>query len=221
MRRFYLALGGVAMLVVTACGSSGHRADSVPPVATAPPSTAGPVATSSTDPTTTLPATTTTVPDTAIVPATITVAYVDAVLAKLNHIYGDAVRASVAAHALTFDADKDLGAIYTVSLAAEEHILFAEALANETQNVRKVPGDPITSVQKLIYASTTCIYAQVQTDSDPVVIHPVAPLADEFMGLRRITAGADLVGLNHTPWIWFFDGVTKTASKVPNQCHTE
>jgi len=217
MRRTLLALGGVAMLA-TACGSS-HRttvpttAPAVVPVSasTVPPTTV-PAAT-----TTTVPATTTTVPDTNVVPPKITVAYVDAVLAQLNHVYGDAVRASVKADKVTHQAVRYLQAIYNKPLGAEERRVFAETIAGGLQNARRMPGDPISTVQKLVYTSPSCIYVRVRTNLDPVVIHPVAPAADEFMGLQRPAAGGD-PGANHTPWILFFDGVTETPSNVPNQC---
>jgi hypothetical protein len=214
MRRTLLALGGVALLA-TACGSP-HAASS--PTTAPVPIRAAVVSTTTTSPPFTPPATptTTTVPDTSIVPSTITVAYVDAVLVQLNHIYGDAVRTTVKADKLTPDAIRYLKAIYNVPLGKEEQSLFRLALADRLPNVRPVPGDPISSVQKLIYASSSCIYVRVRTNSDPALIKPVPPLADEFMGLQRSRGG--VVGIDHTPWIFFFDGVTKTVSNISNQC---
>jgi hypothetical protein len=223
MRRHLLALGGVALLA-TACGSS--QRTSSPTTAPAPipapvvssttipsPATTGPPPTL---PSTTVAAPTTTVPNTTLVPSTITVAYVDAVLVQLNHIYGDAVRASVKADRVTPGAVTDLDAIYNTSLGAEEHRLFAQTLAAGLQNIRPVPGDPITSVQRLIFASPSCVYVQVRTNSDPIVIHPVPAFADEFIGIQRTAEYGR--GASHTPWVFFFDLVNKTPTKVPNQC---
>jgi hypothetical protein len=223
MRRTLLALGGVVMILTTACGSSGHRTASGPTAATAPlPSpttsttTAVPIPTSTA--TTNVPSTTTTVPDTRIVPRTITVAYVNAVLAKLNHVYGDATRSVVAAKKLTVPAIEDISAIYSIDLGAEEQTVFSQTVGGGLKDVRKVPGDPITSVRNLIYASRSCVYVKVHTNSGPALLHNVKPLADEFIGLRRVPPGRGQ-GRNPTPWIFFFDGVTKTASNIPNQCH--
>jgi hypothetical protein len=222
MRRTLLALGGVVMILATACGSSGHRTASDPTAATAPlPSpttsttTVVPIPTSTA--TTNVPSTTTTVPDTRIVPRTITVAYVDAVLAKLNHVYGDATRSVVAAKKLTVPAIEDISAIYSVELGANEQLLFARSIATGQSSFRRVPGDPVTKVRKLIFASRSCIYARVRTDSDPALKHPVKPAADEFMGLRRVPFGQGQ-GRNQTTWILFFDGETRTPSNIPNQC---
>jgi hypothetical protein len=223
MRRHLLALGGVALLA-TACGSS--QRTSSPTTAPAPipapvvssttipsPATTGPPPTL---PSTTVAAPTTTVPNTTLVPSTITVAYVDAVLVQLNHIYGDAVRTTVKADKLTPGAIRYLKAIYNAPLGKEEQGLFRLALADRLPNVRAVPGDPVSSVQKLIYASSSCIYVRVRTNSDPALIKPVPPLADEFMGLQH--ASGSVAGIDRPPWIFFFDGVTKTVSNIPNQC---
>jgi hypothetical protein len=233
MRYPFLALGGVVLLLATACGAShrgtaaGAAATTTVPARTSTPTTTGEAGGTTTIPTaTTIPTSATstssttsptTVPDTAIVPKQITVAYVDAVLAKLNHVYGDAVRTSVADRKVTVPAVEDLSAIYSPKLAAEEETIFVQEISGSLANVRRVPGDPITEVQDLIYSSDSCIYARVQTNSDPLVIHPVSPLADEFMGLKRIVPG-DGLGLNHTPWIFFFDLVNKTPTDVPDQC---
>jgi hypothetical protein len=200
------------MLLATACGSS-HPTTTPTTASTLAPATIPSAPT-------TVPASTTTAPDTAVVPAHITVAYVDAVLVQLNHVYGDAVRELVEAKRLTPRAIADLNSIYTTALGAEEQSLFGQALAERLPNVRALPGDPITSVQKLVFVSKSCIYARVQTDSDPIVVHPVPPLADEFMGLRH-PATARGLGTNHTPWIFFFDGVTKTPANIANQCVIE
>jgi hypothetical protein len=222
MRRTLLALGGVVMILTTACGSSGHRTASDPTAATAPlPSpttsttTAVPIPTSTA--TTNVPSTTTTVPDTRIVPRTITVAYVDAVFAKLNHVYGEVGRQVAAARKLTVPAIEDLSSIYTIRLGSEEQLVFDDAVASGLPNLRRVPGDPITKVQKLIYASRSCIYAKVRTDSDPSLVHPVKPSADEYIGLRRVAVGNGQ-GRNPTPWIFYFDIVNKTPTNVPDQC---
>jgi hypothetical protein len=215
MRRTLLALGGVALLA-TACGSP-HPASS--PTTAPVPIRAAVVSTTTTSPPFTTPATpiTTTVPDTSIVPSTITVAYVDAVLVQLNHIYGDAVRASVKADKLTAAAIADLKALYNSPLGKEEQHIFAQTLAGSLTNIRPVPGDPVTDVDKLVYTSRSCIYAQVRTNFDPIVVRHVPPPADEFMGFEQRPKGR-VSGINRTPWILFFDIVNNTTTDVANQC---
>ena len=216
MRRTLLALGGVAMLA-TACGSS--HPTTAPTIATAPAPTVAPT-TAAPPPTNTAPpatAPTTTVPDTTVVPPTITVAYVDAVLAQLNHIYGDAVRATVKADRVTPATVRYIEAIYNKRLGLAEQGDFKQTVGAGLQNVRRAPGDPVTTVQNLVYASRTCIYIRVRTNSNLIVVHPVAPFASEFMGLQHPSVDPQLI-VSHTPWVFFFDGVTKTPSDIPNQC---
>jgi hypothetical protein len=217
MRRTLLAMCAAAALLASACGSSGRHAAPDPTVATVPFSPSSSTTSTTIPPTTVAPTSTTTVPDTARVPRRITAAYVDAVLAKLNHVYGDAVRATVTARRLTPAAIADISAIYSHSLGAEEQKVFIETVSSGLGNVRRHPGDPIMTVRRLIEASPSCIYAKVQTNSDPEVIHPVAPLADEFIGLDRKQRGHHSV-LNRTAWIFFFDITNKTPTNVPNQC---
>jgi hypothetical protein len=227
MRRFLLALGGVVVLLASGCGGAAP-ARSAPTIATdalptttvaAPPVTVGsstttvPVTTTTTVPDTT----TTTVPDTRVVPSRITPAYVDAVLVKLNHIYGDAVRSVVHARKVTLTTAKYLGEIYSPELANGEGITFLESVKMGLSNVRDSPGDPKTKVIRLIAASHSCIFAKVITDINSETVHPVKPPADEFLGLRRAPVGS-YRGSNDTPWVIFFDGISKVPTTVPDQC---
>ncbi len=223
MRRTLLVIGAATVLLAGACGSPGHRS-TAPTVATAPlPSstttstTLAP--TTPSDPTSTAPATTTTtVPDTTTVPRRITVAYVDAVLARLNHLYGDAVRSTVAAHRLTEFGRKDLQAIYSPRLAAEEDKIFLAAVSAGLTNLRRHPGDRVTRVLKLISASETCIYAKVDTTFGATDIHQVKLPADEFIGLKQEPARHS-PEINRTAWVFFFDLTNYSRTNVPDQCH--
>jgi len=230
MRRSLLALCAAAVVLAGGCGSA-HKVSAPPttPVATSPipSSTSRPSRTaqrSTTTPSTTDPTTTTTVPptttapDTSVVPRRITVAYVDAVLAKLNHVYGDAVRSLVANKRLTVGAYKDLADIYTSSLAAEEQKIFIEqSSAKYLKIARRHPGDPITRVIRIIHSSNSCIFSRVFTNTNPETVHPTKPPADEYIGLKRNIDGPTPT-LNHTPWIIFFDGVNRRFTLIPNQC---
>jgi hypothetical protein len=216
MRRTLLAISAAAALLAGACGSSDHDATAHNVVSSTSVTTSVPATTTTTAPApTTTRAPTTTLPNTAVVPDKITVPYVDAVLAKLNHIYGNAVRSTVAAKKLTPEAIQDLDAIYSVDLGREEQQTFTETVSGGLGNIRRHPGDPIMRVKKLVFSSSTCIYASVDTDSDPALVHPVPPLPDEFIGLRRASIGRKL---DPTPWIFFFDITNKVKTTVPNQC---
>lgn len=227
MRRSLLALCAAVTILAGACGST-HKTSAPPttPVATAPipssttrpPSTTPP---SSADPTTTTtvaPTTTTTVPDTSVVPRRITVAYVDAVLAKLNHVYGDAVRSTVAHKRLTEAAYRELAAIYTPSLAAEEQKIFIEDVGQGLKGIKAHPGDRVMHVTDLISTNASCVYGKVRTSFRAVDTHAGPPPAVEYFGLNRQSPASNAPRLNPTPWIFFFDITYGRYTKLANQC---
>jgi hypothetical protein len=215
MRRTVLAVSAAVALLAGACGSSTPHA-SDPTVATAPLSTT----TSSTPPvsTTTVLASTTTLPDTAIVPSRITVAYVDAVLAKLNHIYGDAVRSTVAARRLTPAAIDDIDAIYSGKLATEERGIFRSAVTGGLKDLQRHPGDRRTKVVRVVFRSDTCVFATVKTSYTSVALHQVKAPAVEYLGIGRKTVAQTSTDINPTPWVFFFDLINASDVKVRNQC---
>jgi hypothetical protein len=234
MRRTLLAISAAAALLAGACGSSRpHAAPSstvatvplpttLPLTTTSPVETTVPPAPTTVAPTTVAPTTvapTTTLPVTATVPAQITVAYVDAVLAKLNHVYGDAVRATVAAHRLTPAAIADLSAIYSVKLGAEEQKIFLEDIREGLGGIRPHPGDRVSRVTKLVSASPACIYARITTIYDAVdKRHPPTP-ADEYVELSRKAEPQAALALNPTAWIYTLDLTYGNPTVIANQCH--
>lgn len=223
MRRTLLALCAAVGLLAGGCGAQQHAGGgpTTATVATVPLHDPTTTTTSTTvAPTTTVRSTTTTtVPDTAVVPRHITAAYVDAVLAKLNHVYGDAVRSTVAAKRLTGTAYRDLAAIYTPSLAAEEQKIFAQATGDGgLRNIRAHPGDRRMVIRKLISASDSCVFARVRTSFHHVDLHPVKPPADEYVGLRRSPRGSVTASVNGTPWMIFFDLTNARFTSIRDQC---
>jgi hypothetical protein len=215
MRRTLLAISAAAALLAGACGSSRpHAAPSstvatvplpttLPLTTTSPVETTVPPAPTTVAPTTVAPTTvapTTTLPVTATVPAQITVAYVDAVLAKLNHVYGDAVRASV-------------------KLGAEEQKIFLEDIREGLGGIRPHPGDRVSRVTKLVSASPACIYARITTIYDAVdKRHPPTP-ADEYVELSRKAEPQAALALNPTAWIYTLDLTYGNPTVIANQCH--
>jgi hypothetical protein len=153
-----------------------------------------------------------------VVPASIDVPYVDAVLGQLNHVYGDAVRLQVATQSLPPSAVEDLRAIYNDPLYNTELGLFSEALYDGISSARPKPGDPITTVERLISSSPTCIFAEVSTSLAPVVKTASAPAAAEYEMLQPTQPGTDPSGLNPTPWSFSYDATFQQPTSVPSQC---
>ncbi len=122
MRRKILALGGVVALALGSCSSRAH--DATP---------------TTTSPTTTTPPTpsTTAAPSPDVLPV-ITVAYVNAVFAVLNHIDGNATRALAARRWCLPTVKADIRSIYNDPLYTDELVMATDSLKVPINNVR--PG---------------------------------------------------------------------------------
>ena len=169
----------VVLLALSACSGKGHDAA---PTTTAPlPTTA---ATTGASPTTTVPN-----PD--VVPSVITPAYVNAVFAVLNHVYGDATRNLRASHAVTTEVKTDLRAIFNDPLYSEQVQAATVSLSGAISNVRPDAGDGVTIVKKLIAATPNCVFVQTETNLSSVLIHPTPSAAAEYYELVRKQRSAD------------------------------
>lgn len=191
MRRRLFLVGVVVLLVATACG--GHS----------PPRNA---------------VSHTPVPNTRIVPRHITVAYVDAVFVKLNHIYGDAVRAAVKAKAVTPAVRTDLHAIYKNPEYERKVTSFSMNLRIGLNNIRPNPGDQITTVVKLISASPGCIFVKTHTNFRNVDRREQPSVAAEYEKLTRRTIQSVVRQRNPTPWCISLDEVFTKPTVLRSQC---
>jgi len=209
MRRVFLALLGMA-LAVAACGTTTPRA--------APPPTSGPPPSSASTTSTTLPVTTTTLPDTSVVPAHITVAYVNAVFAKLDAVLGNAVRAAERSRKISLTVQRDLASIYAQRLELTEEVGFAQVLAGGSRNIRRDPGNEVVRVEQLVTASPTCIFARVSVDYSSVIRTP-SLVTDVWEGLERKPRSLlSLRKINPTPWIIFYLLRTPRNSHLSTKC---
>lgn len=199
MRRRLALVVVAVMLVGTACSSGSHRA-------------ADPTTTSSTS--STVPPG----PDPYVVPSVITPAYVNAVLAVLEHINGNAIRSLLTARAVTPQVTEDLRAIYNDPLYARELEIARQDLSEDLTNVKIPPGDIKLTVSKLISASPTCIFIETTADYGAVLIKPPPSAATTYWGLNMKISANDPLHLNSTPWAFFFNAVYLSPTVIPNQC---
>lgn len=229
MRRRVLAVFIVLGLSATACsGAPAHRSsarssttlgqspatlDQSPTTSTAESSTTAPPATVSTTTTTTAPSVN---PD--VVPSVITPAYVDAVMKKLDHIYGNAVRLEVATKDIPPQVITDLRAIYADPLYQKELQIFSQGLILGLSSVKSHPGDPVVTVDKLESASGSCIFARVTTSLSAVTLRASAPPADEYLMLRRVVPRDNPQFINGTPWQIAYDRTFTTATRMASKC---
>jgi hypothetical protein len=197
MRRRLLALGGCVVLAVAACSSGSHHAA---PTTTQPP----PAAAAS--------------PNPAVIPPVITAAYVDAVFRVLNHINGNVSRALIAQHRLSSASIIDLRAIFGDPLFRAEVTLAQQSLDGGITNVRRPPGDVITTVSHLVSASQTCIFAQTSSDFANVLIAPGTKAASEYYRLSIKQPSTDPTDINPTPWVLSFNATYHIPTNIPNQC---
>jgi hypothetical protein len=178
--------------VASACGgNSPHAAD--PTTLPAPPSSALT--------TVTLPAnTTTTAPNPATIPPTITVAYVNAVLAQLNQVYGDAERIELTTRALPKSIPRLLRAIYEDPQYNRELYVFSEALLSpKISDAKPNPGDRSSRVTALRPSTLSCIDVKTATSYAPV-ISPPPPIEVLYFVLRPKAPSNDPTHVNRTAW---------------------
>ncbi|MGI8493189.1 MAG: hypothetical protein ACR2KC_06825 [Acidimicrobiales bacterium] len=211
MKRIPFALFVLVWIVATGCGGgASHQA--------APASATSPFSHPSSAVVAAFPTSTTAVPNPAVIPPVIDANYVNAVFRQLNHIIGDVTRLDLAADAVPKQSATDLRAAFNDPWFNRELTLASESLVEDTSNVRRPPGDRVTSVRQLVSAGPRCIFAQTVTDYSPVLIRPAPPAASEYYMLTPKLPGNDPEGVNSTPWAIAYNRVYTTPTQVPSTC---
>jgi hypothetical protein len=200
----------VALLALVLAACSGKSHDAAPTTSTPPPPTTAATTQAS------LPDNTTPNPD--VIPPVITVAYVNAVFAVLNHLNGDAVRALVASRQVTPTVKLYLRAAYNDPLYAEEVKIAQQSIDGDLSNVRQPPGDIVTTVERLVSASPTCIFAETRSEFSQVLVRPGSPAAAEYFSLTPKHEANDPRDLNSTPWGFTFNADYQAPTAIPSQC---
>jgi hypothetical protein len=222
MRHTRLVIGAVAAVLLAGCGSSSPQTapstKAAPVVTTATPTTVAPttVAPTTTSLSTTVaPTTTTTVPNPDLIPAVITPAYVDAVFKALDHIYGNVVRLMVNTSNIPPEATADLRAIFADPQFATELKIFSLELDQKPGDLRDPPGDEITTVEKLLDVSRSCIYLRTTTNYAPVLKDPATSDGSEYYALIPKPDTIDPENLNATAWAIFYNESFQTPTPPP------
>ena len=184
---FRAAVGPIcAGLAVLAACSPGTKPGGTATLQTAPPSTA---ATTTTDPW--------------AVPATITPAYLDRVLAELDHIDGDAKRDARKANSITplftqLEEAIRAGPADLVLVTRDWEANITDGFAN----IRTVPGDRKTEVLQILQAPPPCVLAAVSVDFSAVTAGPSRAYPPWFVALIPTSPSV----LNPTGWQFADDG---------------
>jgi hypothetical protein len=207
MRAGSLRRGVTAVLVgsLAVAGCSGNGGDDA----------RRPTATVATEPATT---TTTGVPVDQV-PAVIDVAYVQRVIDALDRVEGDAVRELVRARVPNREFYERIRAIYLDPQFQRVQESYGLSAAANLSTLVENPGDPATRIERLITASSECIFATDIRDFGPILkVQPDEATKRAYIALGRKDPALDPSALNPTAWMIGFDGVTETGEEPRNPC---
>lgn len=158
-------------------------------------------------------------PDVTKVPAVIDTAYVNAVLAAIDEVDGQATRLIVSAKKLEPEAGRRLQAIYSVEQLQLEVERWLTGLAQdpEVTGILPKPGNRRTVVERIIAATPTCLWLAVRRDYSKVNVDPGADRT-EYVGLQPLDPRNNPGNVNPTPWVIFVDGLRRDATEPANPC---
>lgn len=149
------------------------------------------------------------------VPAVIDVAYVEKVMAALDHVYGDAIRILAKERQISKEFLEHLAAIYTPDQFEFTQGIWVRDVSSGLSGLRRDPGDPKTHVQELMRAERACIVVRVDRDFSPINEPADKATPQEYVAL---VPASNEHPLNPTPWILSFDGFVATPEgAVPEQ----
>lgn len=150
------------------------------------------------------------------VPATIDLPYVEKVMAALDHVYGEGARYMASARKADGQFAEYLVATFGGESFSLEQQLWGQVITEDFRLLRPSPGDPKTSVERIIEADQECVIFQAGRDFFPVYNEPDPPGPPRYVGLVPLPAGRDVRRINPTPWIITFDG-RRSDGSVPNR----
>lgn len=154
----------------------------------------------------TAPATTTTTAVSFAVPPTIDAAYIQKVMAALDHVEGDAVRRVLGEGRLDERFVKSLAAIYGPQAGDLAQQNWLKVAGGHFELLTSPPGDPATTVQRIVAAEPTCVVFAARRDFSAMFKKPDPPGPQRYIGLVPLPPERNPDGENPTPWIMSFDG---------------
>lgn len=163
------------------------------------------------------PRTTTTNPY--AVPAVIDAAYVNRVLAGLDAVTGDAVRAVMSTRTIPRDVFDRLKALYLDNNRLQLAIDGLQLdLRENMAGYRTTPGNKVTTVTELITATPTCVFSAVRRNYSAVSTGTVPPVDPQWVALRPADPSRDPGQYNSTRWAYAYDGYPADRSRPTNPC---
>jgi len=141
------------------------------------------------------------------------------VLAALDEVDSEATRMIVAAKNVTPAAADHLNAIYSDEEFTRQVENWTLSLARdiELKGIRPSPGNRVTTIERIIAASPTCVWLAVKRDYSAVNFDPGAD-DTEYVALEPLDPGNDLRGVNRTAWMITVDGFRDDGLEPSNPC---
>ncbi|MEA2716021.1 MAG: hypothetical protein QOI99_338 [Actinomycetota bacterium] len=168
-------------------------------------------------PTATVPQATTTTNPYAI-PPVIDEAYVNRVLAGLDHAVGDVVRLVVSSKTIPPEAIERLKAIYVDDEQFQFELqLFQADLRGGFKAVKPSPGNRATTVLEIMSTRPDCIFARVDMDTSAVTLAPNPAFRTRWIAIVPRLAGISAPG-NETGWGVVYEGFPPDQSTPSNPC---
>ncbi|HSH62249.1 MAG TPA: hypothetical protein VK988_21895 [Acidimicrobiales bacterium] len=124
----------------------------------------------------TAPSTTATTIDVSKVPTTIDVLYVQAVMDSLDKVTGDAVRVFVAQRGPNQEWYETFRAVFEEDVFQRLQSEFSDFVTlDQLKSLKSQPGNPVTTVKRIVDSSPTCVVVEVDRTFNPVFVRPLPP----------------------------------------------
>lgn len=140
------------------------------------------------------------------VPAVIDQAYIESVMAALDHVYGETARHIARERAADAQFAEYLVATFGGESFSLKQRLWGQVLNDDFRLLRTDPGDAKTTVERILVVDSGCILFQAGRDFFRIFNEPDPAGPPRFVGLVPLPPGRDVRHVNPTPWLITFDG---------------
>jgi hypothetical protein len=144
-------------------------------------------------------------------PAKIDAAYLDGVLAALNHVYGAAARKRITTGRFEQTDLIPLRALYNDPEFAQQAEALAKTESPPADQLQSPIGDRRMTVKQILLAKQDCVALVVNYDFSAIRKDP-PPVKDWYVTLEPHDPNTDPQHLNPTPWSFGYDGDTPVTS---------
>ncbi len=157
--------------------------------------------------------------DVSIIPEKIDEAYLNAVLAALDEVDGQATRIIVATKRFPPEAADLLNAIYSDEAFEDESEVWFRSIADdpELKGIKPRPGNRKSQVHRIIAAAPNCVWLAVKRDHSQVNFDP-GPERTEYLALQPLDRANDPRARNPTAWMITVDGFREDGREPSNPC---